>query len=201
MSLTIQFSTIMAMIGGGFYLGCAVDTFRRFNVYWKGQRLLFYSLEICFWSLQTLVLFYLLFLVNQGELRLYIFLAVFCGIAAYKSLFATTYQRLLEFIIHAMKSCYQVIVRLVRLVIVRPILVLVHSLLAITLFFIGIAFSVIKRMVTIIFFPIRIIGKIFYRLLPVNAQKYLVALAGFYSKIENNTIKRWKSIWYKGGSR
>ncbi|WP_182201602.1 spore cortex biosynthesis protein YabQ [Paraliobacillus salinarum] len=201
MSLTIQFSTIVAMIAGGFYLGCAIDTFRRFDRYWKGQRILSFSLEICFWLLQTLILFYLLFLVNQGELRLYIFLSIFCGIAAYQSLFASIYKRLLERVIHVVIRFYRAIVRLVGLLVIRPILLVYRLLLTILLFLLGIVFFIIKQMSIIIFFPIRLIGKVISRLIPKNAQKYLVDLAGFYSKIEYNIIKRWKSIWHKGGSK
>ncbi|CQR47471.1 Spore protein YabQ [Paraliobacillus sp. PM-2] len=200
MSLTTQFSTIMVMIAGGVYLGCALDTFRRFDSYWKHHRILSYSMEICFWLLQTLVLFYLLFLVNQGEIRLYIFLSVFCGIAAYKSLFASVYQRLLEYIITIIKRCFQITLGIIRLVIIRPIVVVIHLLLAVGLFMVGIAFTSMKILVKFIFFPIRIIGKLIYRLMPENAQKYLVYLAGFYSKMENNITKRWKAIWHKGGS-
>ena len=80
MTLSIQFITMAAMVLSGIYLGVIRDTFQRFAIYWKGRKLLSYLLEIIFWILQTLVVFYVLFLVNAGEIRLYIILACLLGI-------------------------------------------------------------------------------------------------------------------------
>ncbi|WP_079707626.1 spore cortex biosynthesis protein YabQ [Paraliobacillus ryukyuensis] len=197
MSLTIQFSTIISMIGGGFYLGCALDTFRRIAIHWKNRLLIAYSLEICFWLLQTLVLFYLLFLVNQGTLRVYIFLSIFLGVAIYKSLFAKLYQRLLELMLQYIRRGFAFLIRLVYGAIIRPIKALLQLLLTILLFFLRVVFSVLQIIMQIVGFPFRLLGKGLKRILPENAKKYLVSLRGFYSKIENIIIKRWKSIWYK----
>ncbi|GAA5417876.1 spore protein YabQ [Paraliobacillus ryukyuensis] len=197
MSLTIQFSTIISMIGGGFYLGCALDTFRRIAIHWKNRLLIAYSLEICFWLLQTLVLFYLLFLVNQGTLRVYIFLSIFLGVAIYKSLFAKLYQRLLELMLQYIRRGFAFLIRLVYGAIIRPIKALLQLLLTILLFFLRVVFSVLQIIMHIVGFPFRLLGKGLKRILPENAKKYLVSLRGFYSKIENIIIKRWKSIWYK----
>lgn len=197
MSLTIQFSTIISMIGGGFYLGCALDTFRRIAIHWKNRLLIAYSLEICFWLLQTLVLFYLLFLVNQGTLRVYIFLSVFLGVTIYKSLFAKLYQWLLELMLQYIRRGFAFLIRLVYGAIIRPIKALLQLLLTILLFFLSVVFSVLQIIMQIVGFPFRLLGKGLKRILPENAKKYLVSLRGFYSKIENIIIKRWKSIWYK----
>ncbi len=44
--------------------------------------------------------FYVLLLVNEAELRIYVFLALLCGFAAYQSMLKAIYMRLLNFLIY-----------------------------------------------------------------------------------------------------
>src|SRR5699024_7249858 len=106
MTLDGQFMTIITMVLGGFYLGTAHDTFRRLSIHWRQRTLLMYTLEISFWLIQTLVLFYLLFLVNNFALRFYLFLPVLLGYAAYQSMAATFFKRILEWMIYLVKAVW-----------------------------------------------------------------------------------------------
>lgn len=198
MSLTIQFSTILVMIIGGFYLGCALETFRYFELYWKKKRILGYVMELCFWLLQTLLLFYLLFLVNQGELRLYILLAIFCGFAAYKSFFESIYRTGLQAVIQLLLRVHHFLANVFNGIVIRPIKAVLYILIVILLFCLKLLYRCVHLLARLAFFPIAIMGRGLMRLMPENAQKYLVSLAGFYSKIENNINKWWKSSWKKG---
>ncbi|PAC34593.1 spore cortex biosynthesis protein YabQ [Caldifermentibacillus hisashii] len=73
MSLTVQFYTMLAMVGMGSYFGVALDTYSRLfnrskrNVIVRGIN------DILFWIVQALITFYILYLVNNGEIRFYIF--------------------------------------------------------------------------------------------------------------------------------
>src|SRR5699024_5483544 len=102
MTLDVQFMTMAAMTLSGIYLGIAQETFRRFKPHWKPNRFLLYFMEIAFWLFQVALIFYVLFLVNAGELRLYVFLALFLGISMYQVLVASVYKRLLEMIVRIM---------------------------------------------------------------------------------------------------
>src|SRR5699024_4293439 len=96
MTLHVQLLTMIFMVLSGLYLGMALETFRRFSPLWRKNKFLVYFLEICFWLVQTLIIFYVLYRVNAGELRLYIFVACLLGFATYQALIASLYKRLLE---------------------------------------------------------------------------------------------------------
>ena len=198
MTLELQFQTILTMVSGGFYLGIVLDTFRRLTRRLAKRQLLFAFLEVCFWLTQTFILFFLLFLVNGGELRGYIFVAVLLGFSAYQALAATVYKRLLEWFIRAIIYIYQLFSSIIHAIVILPILFCVKvvwiCLRAIVYAVLAIVFFILR----VLFAPIKWIFKVIYQRLPVNFQKYLHKLAGFYSTI-TNIGKEWlKSITFKG---
>lgn len=197
MTLTTQFVTMAVMFTSGIYLGAALDTFRRFEVYWNKNMLFHYGMEISFWLLQTLILFYSLFRVNQGELRIYILLAILCGLATYKSLFGTIYQRLLEHFIVGVHAIYRFFYQLVQGIIIKPVIWLIQLLVALLLLIGRVLYFVLQLLFRIIYWPVALIGKGCWLLLPQSAKNYFVSLAGFYSRIENNISKRLKNSWNK----
>lgn len=198
MTLSTQFITIFTMIAGGVYLGAALDTLRRFDHNWKHRKVFSYLLEVSFWLLQTLLLFYLLFLSNQGELRFYIFLAVLCGFSAYMSLFKTMYNKALNKFIKAIVSIYHFFYHLVNTLIIRPIMWIFHLLLAIFLWILGMLLWTVKLLLRVLFYPIQLLYKLIRRILPESVKKYLHKIEGFYSKIKNTLFKWWKKIRNKG---
>lgn len=72
MTLTTQFLTMISMAAMGSYLGAAIDTYNRFLFRSKRKSWLVFLNDIFFWILQGLIFFYVLFVINQGELRFYI---------------------------------------------------------------------------------------------------------------------------------
>ncbi|SDK60501.1 spore cortex biosynthesis protein YabQ [Sediminibacillus albus] len=197
MTLTVQFAAILTMIAGGVYVGAAIDTFRRFEKGWKHRLFFSYSLEICFWLLQTLILFYLLYRVNQGELRLYIFLAILCGFAAYKALFEQMYRKLLEKLIDLTRLIYRFFSRLFKLLVIKPITGLFRLIfLALTGFWIVLLW-LLAVIVKVLIFPFQLLIKMVWALMPQYLKKYFYKVAGFYSKIKNTLRKWWRSIHNK----
>ncbi|QDP38835.1 spore cortex biosynthesis protein YabQ [Radiobacillus deserti] len=190
MTLTVQFLTIISMIAGGIYLGMAIETFRRFEDAWKKRTIFSYVIEISFWLLQSLILFYLLFRVNQGELRFYILLALLCGYSAYNALFKSLYQRMLEKIIDSFISVYRFSYRMVLTIFIRPIIRILQLLLTIVMALWGGLMWVMIFLYNLICYPIRLMGKLIWRLIPKNAKNKITHLAGFYSKIKNKITKR-----------
>lgn len=100
MSLTIQLYTMLSMIGMGAWIGASLDTYQRFLKRQERKRWLVFIHDILFWIVQALFVFYVLLLVNEAELRIYVFLALLCGFAAYQSLLKAIYMRLLNFLIY-----------------------------------------------------------------------------------------------------
>lgn len=203
MSLTVQFYSLITMIGAGVYLGCMFDTLERFSCHWKDNRVLSYVIEISFWLLQTLCLFYILILVNEGEIKVYLLVAILIGFYTYQQLVAQRYRRFLEHVINVLRAVYQFCYRCVQVLFVMPFLWLIHLLMALVLFLFQLCVSVIKSVWRILSFIIRLALKPIWLVMPKNAKKYLVQLKGFYSKIKNiviNWIKtKWRSITNKKG--
>ncbi|WP_371931952.1 spore cortex biosynthesis protein YabQ [Mesobacillus subterraneus] len=96
MTLSTQFLTMLAMIWMGTLFGASLDTHNRFLKRSKRKSWIVFINDILFWVFQGLSIFYVLFSVNMGELRFYIFLALLCGFAAYQSLFKNMYLKVLE---------------------------------------------------------------------------------------------------------
>ena len=132
MTISAQFLNA-AMIGMGTFFGAAFDTYNRFLKRAKRKNWIVFCNDLLFWLLQALIIFYVLYLVNRGELRFYIFLALLCGFAAYQSLFKQAYLLILEFFIKTVIAIFRFLVRLYRTLIYRPIYLLVMMCISILL--------------------------------------------------------------------
>src|SRR5699024_11929463 len=119
MSLDVQFMTMLVMIVGGIYLGLAKDTLRRFAPLWDSGVFLKYGIEISFWFMQTVILYYVLLLVNAGELRLILFVALLLGFSMYQALFSRVYVKILELFIRFGKGIFLKIKKIVIFIFIR----------------------------------------------------------------------------------
>ncbi|MFD1021154.1 spore cortex biosynthesis protein YabQ [Thalassobacillus hwangdonensis] len=194
MTLTTQFLTMLTMIGGGIYLGAAVDTMKRFEKNYRKHVLMNYVIVISFWLLQVLILFYLLYQTNYGELRLYVFLAVLCGFAAYKGLFQQSYRKLLERLIRISLWISTMIKKCFRTFVFKPIIGLWKLLQSIVIWVLTVLLAGILLLLRIVWWPFRLILGLIWRLVPQNIKNYLFAGAGFYDKIKNIIKKWWKKF-------
>ncbi len=61
MTLSVQFTTMFAMVLSGLYLGMIRDTYLYFTKYWKENTIFAYVMEISFWLSQTFILYSVLF--------------------------------------------------------------------------------------------------------------------------------------------
>ncbi|MFS0881655.1 spore cortex biosynthesis protein YabQ [Metabacillus niabensis] len=207
MSLTTQFYTMLAMVGMGGWLGAALDTYGRFLKRPLRARWVVFINDLLFWLVQGLILFYLLLLVNEGELRIYIFLAVLCGYAAYQSLLKKIYLQLLELFIQTSLTIYRLFIRAGQLMIVKPIVGTIQLLIAIILGAVNILWKLIKwgfkflwSLVKILLSPVTFLFRLLWRLVPRSVGNFLIEnirrLAGFFGKFKNitNKIKTW---WHR----
>ncbi|QKY70901.1 spore cortex biosynthesis protein YabQ [Lentibacillus sp. CBA3610] len=190
MTLDVQFITMISMIAGGFYLGMALDTFRRLSIYWKQRVFLIYFMEISFWLTQTMLLYYVLFLANSGELRFYVFLAVLLGFSMYRALAASAFKRLLEHVIRVIAAISRFLENMFKTVIVTPVKFIIQLLITIGVFTVNLLLSLVRYIFKIVFVPVFWLLRMIFRMLPQSIQKNLHKIAGFYSTIEN-TCKKW----------
>ncbi|MFJ8072169.1 spore cortex biosynthesis protein YabQ [Peribacillus sp. NPDC096447] len=207
MTLTIQFYTLLAMIGMGSGFGAALDTYSRFLKRSERKRWIVFIHDFLFWIIQGLLIFYVLFLVNEGEFRLYLFLALLCGFSAYQALFKGFYQRFLEFLIILVIKLARFITNSVHMLIFVPIKWVIVSVIAI-IFGIGkFVLAILKWAGKILLFilnifwrPLKWILIYIWNLLPVfvtkNVGKFYNKGKGILLKIKNSifrTLNRWRN--------
>ncbi|TMN22335.1 spore cortex biosynthesis protein YabQ [Lentibacillus cibarius] len=197
MTLSVQFLTMISMTAGGFYLGMILDTYRRLSIHWKSSPFMKYFMEIIFWLTQTMVLYYVLFRVNSGELRFYVFLACLLGFSMYQGLAANVYKAFLEHMIRVVTAMYRFCKRTVQVLVITPVLSLVRFTITIAAFILHVLITLLHWLFKIIYIPCFWLCRLVFRMLPSSFQVNLHKVAGFYSKIENTCRKRIKELLSK----
>lgn len=211
MSLTTQFYTMLAMAGIGGWIGVALDTYGRFLKRPIRARWVVFINDFMFWVVQGLILFYILLLVNEGELRVYIFLAVLCGYATYQSLLKRLYLNILERLIQTSLSIYRFLLTIGRVMLIRPIVGLVQLLIVILLGVMNFLWRLLKMtfqflyiLVKILLAPFKFIFILLLKLIPRPIKNLFIKnsqrIAGFIRKIKNVLIKVrtwWLHKWKK----
>ena len=194
MTLDTQLLTMISMVIGGVYLGFATETFRRLSVSWKQNKVLTYLLEISYWIIQTCLLFFVLFQVNNGELRVYIFLACLFGFSIYQVLFKEIYKQLLEWIIKVVKAIITGIINIVQTVIIRPIQWIIQLVVAIILYILRICYRLFLFVLKIIFYPFRSLFSYIEKFIPEKIKNIISKSFAFCSTIINKFNKVIKRI-------
>lgn len=197
MSLTVQFNTMIAMVVMGGWLGAALDTYGRFLKRPERASWVVFVNDILFWIVQALLFFYVLLIVNEGELRFYILLAILCGYAAYQSLFKNIYMKLLEFSIQSTIRIYRMVYRLIIILIVRPVRAFIQFIFVTLLFLGNVIIRVLHIIFKVIFTPIRWIFLLIWRILPQKFKIFLINQAGFLIRKKNSLVQMWKNITNK----
>ncbi len=206
MTLSTQFLTMLSMIGMGSLFGVMFDTYQRFLDRPNRKSWIVFFNDLLFWVIQALIIFYILFLVNNGELRFYIFVALLCGFAAYQSLFKGIYLKLLELMIKTVIAIYQFLTRAFQLLIYKPVVGLIQLVISIILLLGRGLFSLVNFLIKVLLFILKILWTpvakiiiIIWKLLPKSIKKTVEKLynktAGIFMEIKNYSIKlvkKWK---------
>lgn len=194
MTLSTQFLTMLSMIGMGSLFGAMLDTYHRFLKRPHRKGWIVFLNDLLFWMIQALLIFYALFLANNGELRFYIFIALLCGFAAYQSLLKAMYLRLLEFLIETVISVSRFTKRTFLLLIYKPIVGLIQLVIAILLTFgrgllslVKFIWKVLLYILNVLFAIVKKILFVFWKLLPKGIKKSV-------EKLYNRTAGKSKEI-------
>ncbi|EKN70324.1 spore cortex biosynthesis protein YabQ [Neobacillus bataviensis LMG 21833] len=207
MTLSTQFLTMLSMIGMGSLFGAMFDTYQRFLKRPKQRAWIVFINDVLFWIIQALIIFYTLFLVNNGELRFYIFIALVCGFAAYQSLFKGIYLRLLEAVIQTVISIVTFLKKTFQLLIYKPVVGLIQLVITIILVLgrglltlVKFVFKIILLILKIVYVPLKTMVILFWKILPKgiknSVEKLYNRTAGNFEKIRNYTSK-WIDKWKK----
>ncbi len=197
MTLSVQFITIAVMVLSGIYLGLIYDTFRRLAIYWERKKFISYLLEISFWMLQACIIFYVLFRANAGEIRVYIFLAGLLGFSAYQALIKTIYLRILEKVINICRKIFRFFERLFSIFLFTPVKWLVQLCVTIVLFLLQAVIKTSLFILKIVFFPVILLGRLLYPLIPENILKFFHKFVGIYSTIKDISQKWLKYMTFR----
>jgi spore cortex biosynthesis protein YabQ len=201
MTLSTQFVTMLAMISMGVFFGTSLDTYNRFLQRSKRKNWLVFINDVLFMVVQGLLVFYTLFKVNQGELRFYIFIAILCGFAAYQSVFKQWYLKWLEKMIKFCISVYRFFVKLINLLIYKPIYILITTLITIIISLGKGLWAIAKWLlrcivivIKIAFKPIQWVFLLFWKLIPKSIKKTVEKL---YNKLAGKSVllKNYYSKW------
>lgn len=193
MTLSVQFLTLITMVVSGTVFGAVLDTYNYFLDRKNRKRWLVFIHDILFWIVQGLLIFYVLFRVNNGEVRFYIFVSLLCGFSAYQALFKNLYMKLLEMVIKTCLWTWGVITRVFQLLIISPIMLLIQFtkfvlilVQKVLLALLKVTIRLLKWIIRIIMSPIVWIFRTLWELLPKRIKnkvdKYYNTFAGFIEK-------------------
>ncbi|MBS2967277.1 spore cortex biosynthesis protein YabQ [Metabacillus sp. KIGAM252] len=205
MTLTVQFYTMFAMAGMGAWLGAALDTYRRFLVRSKRAGWVVFFHDLVFWLLQSVLFFYVLLLVNEGELRIYMFLAILCGFAAYQSLLKGIYLAVLNFFIRTVVLIFKLFAGIVNFVLIKPIKGFITLIAVIIIGLMNLFWKILKwaflfiwGAVKIVLAPVRWALLLIWKMLPGFLKTFFSRIfskaEGITNQAKNLLISAWKSI-------
>lgn len=207
MTLTTQFYTLLAMIGMGSFYGAALDTYNRFLKRSKRKRWIVFIHDVLFWVIQGLLIFYVLFLVNEGEFRFYLFLALLCGFSAYQALFKNLYKTSLEMFITIVINIFEFFVKMIKILILLPIKWVIATAFSIIKWLIKVLFYLLKWVIRLLFTILRVIlmpfGWIFKKMWNIMPSAVTKKVGKFYNKLTGifmkckNVIKTFINKWRK----
>ena len=179
MTLSTQFLTILSMVGTGVFLGTSHETLRRFERLWLSVGLFRYTVEILFWLTQAIIAYLVLFLVNEGVIRIYVLLALLLGYAMYQSLFAWWYKRVLDRVIDIGSRVIRLLLKTVQLIVIKPII----GIVLFVWFCVRKIVQLIMLLIRILLWPIMMIITLFYRLLPKQVKHFVQSFYHFIQRI------------------
>ncbi|MGE4282578.1 MAG: spore cortex biosynthesis protein YabQ [Clostridia bacterium] len=110
-SVTNQAYIFLSSIVGGLIIGLVFDIFRILRRVIKTVNFITYIQDILFWIIVTMIIFLLVFVTNDGELRWYEFLGVVLGIIFYNLLFSTYVIKISVTIINFIKKSILLILK------------------------------------------------------------------------------------------
>ncbi|MBQ4818286.1 spore cortex biosynthesis protein YabQ [Bacillus pumilus] len=212
MTLTVQFYTMLSMVAMGIWLGASLDTYKLFVNREKTAKWLLIIHDLLFWLVQGLLFFYVLLLTNEGEFRIYIFLAVALGFSMYQALMKQLYMNILKFLVMCVYQAALILKRLVMSIVFQPIRWLISFIISAIMFLLHLllrlvhfTFRLVWKVLSIVCYPL--IWLLNVTIIHRIPEKWRTSMRLFFSKGAgilqrtkklSGTIKtKWKQFWTK----
>lgn len=105
----------LIFILNGFAIGLIFDFFRILRKSFKTNDIITYIEDILFWIITGLIILYTTFIFNNGEIRLFMFLAIFIGVFIYILLFSNIIIKVNVKIIKTIKNILSKIINIISI--------------------------------------------------------------------------------------
>jgi len=194
MTLHTQWITMGVMILSGLYIGIVTDTLRRLFISWHIPSVLRLFFKIIFWVSQTIIVYFILYKVNNGLLRFYIFLACLLGFSMYVVLVRATYIVVLEWTIKVIITIANTFYRLL----LRPLWLLFYFILRQLYALLMLCQQVLWYLLKLLFYTVIWLLKQIYKLLPKKYNENITKIISTCSTMVSTFILQLKQ-WIKRG--
>ncbi|PSL42263.1 spore cortex biosynthesis protein YabQ [Salsuginibacillus halophilus] len=193
MTLEIQFQTMLVMAAAGVMVGAGIDIYQRLTPHERRFRWHRLVLDMLFWIVQGLFVFYILLQVNDGEMRVYVIGALLLGWVLYQKVLQSTVLRWLEFGIRLFNGCLRLIHNTLNLLLWRPL----QFILQVIIDFVMIVVRTVARISTWI-------GRLLWRPFGKMFKKFTQNHPRFYSRLKRLAalpVDGWRRLqhWLKQG--
>jgi len=119
---------------------------------------------LAYWGFSTIFVFKVLVYSNYGQIRIFVFIGLFAGLAFYFAVLGRTVVRLIKLLIKLVKKLLWFLKRTVEVLVIGPILFL-YKCFTIFLGFLAALAIFLYRIVIQLLYPLRLLGRVCYRLL------------------------------------
>jgi spore cortex biosynthesis protein YabQ len=124
MTLHEQFASLGLMVAAGIWIGACFSVHQRFTRPLYRRRIILALTDLLFWLVQAVLLFAVLLPVNEGVLRVYLFLGLALGYTFYKGLLEKFFLRSFDFMMSVIVRTCRLVAKCVFNLFVRPLYLL-----------------------------------------------------------------------------
>lgn len=110
-----QLELFLIFIINGIIIGILFDIFRVLRKTFKTNDIVTYLEDILFWILTGIIVLYSIFTFNNGEIRLFMFLAIFIGSIIYLFLFSSYFIKINVTILNILKNIILKIIKIIEI--------------------------------------------------------------------------------------
>lgn len=123
--VTNQAYLFLIFVINGIIIGLVFDFFRILRISFKTKDFITYIEDIIFWIITGIILLYSIFVFNNGQIRLFMFIGVVIGVIAYILLLSKYIIKINVFIINGLKKIilipFNFLYKIIKKILFRPI--------------------------------------------------------------------------------
>jgi spore cortex biosynthesis protein YabQ len=150
-SLHNQVFTLWMMFIGGFALGAIFDIYRVVSGQLRFPRWMISAGDILYWMLATVLIFRMLYISNQGDVRVFVFIGLLAGLSVYFICISSIVIRCIKWLLDMIRKCIRMAIRLFRLLIVLPLIKIYQGFIIFLGFLLAVSIIIGKFMLQLLY--------------------------------------------------